>query len=112
MDNFNCETCNYHCNWKSHWEQHLSSKKHNNNGVIKRKEKENKFQGKCSFCDYTTNQEISFNTHLLTKHSNKTDRKNNFKFYCILCDYGTFNINMWNKHNNNKKHLHLISINN
>uniref|UniRef100_A0A6C0HWF4 Uncharacterized protein n=1 Tax=viral metagenome TaxID=1070528 RepID=A0A6C0HWF4_9ZZZZ len=42
--------------------------------------------------------------HYLNYHGNLKDREDGFKYYCKICNYGTFSIDLFNKHNNTKKH--------
>ncbi len=110
MNKYNCETCNYSCNWLSYWKIHLKSKKHNNNGKelhITSK----RFNGKCEFCDFETNDRRFFKQHMLNKHSKTIEeKKKGYKYYCENCDFGSFQDILWKKHCETKKHLHFIAL--
>jgi len=102
---YNCEKCQYRCNYVSEWSQHLTTKKHTDE---KRKERSDKtLEDKCKFCDYkptkTTNQKL----HYLNKHATKEERQNGFPFYCDNCDFGCFVSILFERHLETQKHLHL-----
>lgn len=101
-----CETCNFGCNYESTWNQHIETKKHNNNGTLIRQKKF--CNNKCDKCYFEARHQESLLVHTLTKHSTSDDREKGFKFYCIDCDYGTFYENAYKSHCQTKKHLLII----
>jgi hypothetical protein len=102
-DKYYCECCNYKCKYPTHWQQHIDSEKHKNNGI--RPPRSDKiYKDKCSFCNYSPNNLSSLKTHCLTHHSTKEERKKEFKFYCDKCDFGTFADILFTRHLETKKH--------
>lgn len=104
--NFNCDICNFSCKYESIWKQHISTKKHNNKGVLTRKSRTIKL---CYICNFKAEHKESLNTHILTKHKNKEDRENEFTYYCKKCDFGTFIKILFDKHNSTIKHNQRLS---
>lgn len=100
---FHCAICNYTCIYESHWKQHTSSKKHQNNGIQLRSDKI--LEPKCKLCPFETNNLTNMTVHILTKHSGPEKRKKEFKFYCDKCDFGTFTQILFNRHLETKKHI-------
>ena len=99
---YNCEKCQYKCNYLSEWNEHLTCKKHTGE---KRKERCDKILvEKCTFCDYKSTKTSNMKLHILTHHSTKEDRKVNFKFYCEKCNFGCFSESCYNIHNLTQKH--------
>lgn len=95
--------CDYNTQYPSKWKQHERTKKHQNNGKkIPRSDKT--FVSICKICNHKTENKVSMETHILTKHSTREERKTNFKYYCKYCDFGTFNKELYNKHLTTLKH--------
>jgi Zinc-finger of C2H2 type len=98
---YHCDVCNYHCIYPSHWQQHIESVKHKNEG--KRKERcDKKLEPKCKVCDYTTNRTTNMKLHYLNNHADKEERKKEFKYYCEECDFGHFTKGLYDLHMNVK----------
>lgn len=107
-NNYYCETCKYKCHHESHWNQHINTVKHKNNGKIKRnRPKENL---KCPHCTFNTNMHGNYKTHILTKHSTSEDRKTKFTFYCEQCDFGTFGKINYDRHCESQKHINNTKL--
>jgi hypothetical protein len=104
---FNCDFCNFQCNFESKWLQHINTNKHKNNGIFVKKIISEK---KCDKCDFVAKHNEGLKTHNLTKHSNKEDRQNNFTYYCQLCDFGTLSKSLLDTHNNTKKHKNIYKL--
>jgi hypothetical protein len=49
-----------------------------------------------------------FKQHILNEHSSLIERENGFRFYCKHCDFGTYSVDLYNIHNNSKKHNKYI----
>lgn len=105
-----CDKCNYTCIHKSHWEQHITTKKHKNNGVQTRSDKI--LEPKCKSCSFETNNSANMLVHVLTKHSTPERRKKEFKFYCPVCDFGTFTQILFTRHLETKKHISNYKVDN
>jgi hypothetical protein len=98
---FHCNMCNYVCLYESHWQQHLESNKHNNNGQrLPRCDKI--LEPKCKHCDYTSKNNTNMKLHYLNHHSNKEERKHGFKYYCDECDVGNFTKSLFKLHMESK----------
>ncbi len=106
---FYCEICNYKCNFLSHYNQHLETIKHKNNGKIIRKcfSKEKKTT-KCKLCKFETNHSSNLKVHILAYHSNIEEKKDNSKYYCELCNFGTFTKILYERHCETIKHKNKI----
>jgi hypothetical protein len=69
---YNCEFCDYNTNIKTHYEKHLSSKKH-----IKKRAIENIYTYTCDICDYISTIKCNYKKHLASKsHIKKTQLTN------------------------------------
>jgi ribosomal protein L35 len=102
---YNCEKCQYKCNYLSEWNEHLVSKKHTGE---KRKERVDKIlEEQCQFCQYKSTKTTNMKLHILTKHSTKEDRKKVMKYYCDKCDFGTNAEVLFNRHLETQKHTKL-----
>jgi ribosomal protein L35 len=100
---YNCEKCQYKCNYLSEWNEHLTSKKHTGE---KRKERSDKIlEEKCKLCDYKPNKTTNMKLHYLNKHATKEERQKEMKFYCEKCDFGCFVQILFDRHLETKKHL-------
>jgi ribosomal protein L35 len=100
---YNCEKCQYKCNYISEWNEHLTCKKHTGE---KRKERCDKILvEKCTFCDYKSTKTSNMKLHILTHHSTKEDRKKEMKHYCDNCDFGTNATILFQRHLETQKHL-------
>jgi ribosomal protein L35 len=100
---FNCENCQYKCNYLSEWKEHLETKKHTGE---KRKERNDKvLLDKCNLCDYKPTKTTNLKLHYLNKHATKEERKQEFKFYCEKCDFGCFVEVLLNRHLETLKHI-------
>ena len=106
--NYCCEFCNYQCLHDSHWQQHIKTKKHINNGVIKRNK--SKIDMKCAKCTFSTNEHTNFKLHCLTKHSTPEEKKKNFRFYCDKCNFGTFGKINFERHCESQKHINNTKL--
>ena len=101
---FNCEYCNFKCNFNSAWLTHLSSEKHLRQGQQK--------VHKCSTpnCEYTTSTYWNMRMHHMTMHSSIEERKTS-KYYCKECDKVFFAPLYLDKHYNGMKHKNVVKIN-
>jgi ribosomal protein L35 len=100
---YNCEKCQYGCNYLSEWNEHLLCKKHTGE---KRKERSDKIlEEQCKFCHYKSNKTTNMKLHILTHHSTKEERQKEFKFYCDKCDFGTNADILFKRHLETLKHL-------
>jgi hypothetical protein len=101
-----CEQCNFKCEIKGRWEQHLKTTKHQTG---KRKIRSDcKDEYKCEKCDYETKHLTTFKQHKLNHHSNKEEREKGFTYYCKLCDLGTFSKDLYKRHIDSDKHkIHM-----
>jgi hypothetical protein len=89
-----CEKCDYGTNYKSYWNIHETSVKHQRNI-----NEEFKYEPKkCERCNYTTLYSSNMKLHILNNHSTKEERKEGFKYYCEECDCGTSNLKQYEKH--------------
>jgi ribosomal protein L35 len=101
---YNCEKCQYKCNYLSEWNEHLLSKKHTGE---KRKPRNDKIlEEQCKFCHYKSNKTTNMKLHILTHHSTKEEKKKECKFYCEKCDFGCFADILFKRHLETQKHLH------
>ena len=100
---YNCEKCQYKCNYISHWNEHLVSKKHTGE---KRKVRSDKIlEEQCKFCNYKSAKLTNMKLHILTNHSTKEERKKEMKCYCDKCDFGTNAKILFQRHLETQKHL-------
>jgi len=65
---FNCETCNYSCEYKYEFDKHSESKKHKRNGKP--------IEYKCDKCDYIGLNKWNLTMHQATKHYTKESNVN------------------------------------
>ncbi|ATZ80823.1 hypothetical protein BMW23_0777 [Bodo saltans virus] len=106
---YNCEQCDFHCNAESIWTTHINREKHKTGKNKTRTDKKDPLQ--CDKCDYITKNKTTMLQHVLNEHSDKKEREIKFKFYCKICNVGSFSIDLFNLHNNCKKHKSNILIN-
>ena len=101
---FNCNCCDFKCNFNSAWLTHLSSDKHLRLGQKK--------IHNCNSpnCYYTTTIYWNMRMHYITMHSSIEERKKS-KYYCHICDKVFFAPLYLNKHNNGIKHKNQLKIN-
>jgi hypothetical protein len=105
---YNCEKCNYKCQFECQWIKHCDTVLHKTG---ERKKKDNyKQPQKCKECDYITKNTALMKKHILNEHSKKEEREKGFKYYCSYCDFGTFSKVTIETHNNTNKHKNFISI--
>ena len=99
---YNCEKCQFKTTYLSHWNEHLTSKKHTGE---KRKQRNDKIiEEQCKLCNYNSNKTTNMKLHMLTKHSTKEERQKEMKFYCEKCDFGCFVQILFDRHLETKKH--------
>jgi len=104
---YNCNKCQFNCNYVSIWNEHLISKKHTGD---KRKVRNDKIlEDKCKFCDYKPNKTTNYKLHYLNKHATKEERQKDFPFYCDKCDFGSFNKILLDRHLETQKHINIIN---
>ena len=108
INKFNCDKCNFSCNTKARWENHINTELHKTGTRKKRSDYKEPY--KCDCCDYNTKNLTTLNIHKLTKHSNKETREKEFKYYCKLCDYGSFSKDSFDIHNNTEKHINISNL--
>lgn len=101
-----CNECRYKTNVKSRWEAHIKTELHKTGTRKKRKDIKEPF--KCKKCEYETKNKTLLKQHKLNEHGTIEERKEKFKYYCEVCDFGTFSIDIFNKHNNTRKHKKFI----
>ena len=105
---YNCEKCNYKCQFECQWIKHCDTVLHKTG---ERKKKDNyKQPQKCKDCDYITKNTALMKKHILNEHSKKEEREKGFKYYCSYCDFGTFSKVTIETHKNTNKHKNFISI--
>jgi len=97
-----CEQCNFKCNTKSRWENHIKTELHKTG--TRKQRKDYKQPTKCERCDYETKNITTLKIHKLNKHCSKEDREQAFTYYCKICDFGTFSEDSMKIHNGTKKH--------
>ncbi len=105
---YKCENCKYYTNYESHWKIHIETALHTTGKRKKRNDTKEEY--KCEKCEYHTKNVINMKNHTLNEHSDKEKRKEEFKYYCDYCDIGTFSKDIYEKHNNSKKHMNIINI--
>jgi hypothetical protein len=105
---FICEKCSYFTNAKSGWIKHINSGMHLEGHRATRCDK--KILDKCPFCEYTTKNNTSMDTHILNNHSSKEERKKKYKCYCEYCDFGAFSEENYKKHLDTKKHKQMLEL--
>ena len=98
---YKCDPCNFTTDFKSLFEKHCTSKKHNNNGIL-RSDKKNIIHI-CEECPYTTKCISSFKEHIIKVHKTDAEKKELLKYYCNYCKYGTMMLSKYNIHLNNQK---------
>jgi hypothetical protein len=103
---YNCDKCDYHCNYESEWIKHTNTELHKTG--IKKKRSDYKEPFKCEVCDYKSKNKTSLKKHYLHEHANKEERKKQYKFYCDNCDYGCFYDYEYDNHLNTDKHKKTI----
>ena len=103
-----CEKCNFKCNTKARWENHINTELHKTG--TRKKRCDYKEPTKCENCDYATKNITILKIHILNKHSNKQIREKEFTFYCKSCDYGSFSKDSIEIHNNTEKHKNFMSV--
>jgi hypothetical protein len=102
---YNCEKCQYKCNYLSEWNEHLECKKHTGE---KRKERSDKIlEEKCKFCDYKPSKTTNYKLHYLNKHATKEERIKEFPYYCEKCDFGCFGEILYQRHIETQKHIKM-----
>ena len=100
---YNCEKCQYNCNYISQWNEHLVTKKHTGE---KRKVRSDKIlEEQCKFCHYKSQKLTNMKLHILTNHSTNEERKKEMKYYCNNCDFGTNAEVLFKRHLETQKHL-------
>jgi hypothetical protein len=100
---FECDKCQFNCNFVSQWNDHINSKRHTGE---KRKERCDKLlSDKCELCDYKPTKMTNMKLHYLNKHATLEERKNGFPFYCEKCDFGCFVEVLYSRHIETKKHI-------
>jgi hypothetical protein len=92
---FNCETCNYSCEYKYEFDKHSESKKHKRNGKP--------IEYKCDKCDYIGLNKWNLTMHQATKHYTK-EQKKAMKYYCEMCNTICFSQLYYNNHVNSITH--------
>lgn len=103
-----CEKCNFKCNTKARWENHIKTELHKTG--VRKKRSDYKEPIKCDYCDYKTKNITTMKIHNLNKHSTKEVKEKGFTYYCKICDFGTFFKESIEIHNNTKKHKHYLSL--
>ena len=75
--NFNCDSCNFETNFKSHYDRHMNTKNHK---LIGYDEKYN-----CDSCNIFCDSKYNYDRHMNTKkhHDNIMGINNNLCGYCM-----------------------------
>ena len=107
---FNCEKCNYKCQFECQWIKHCETELHKTGKRKKIIRKNHKQPEKCKLCDYETKNTFLMKKHILNEHSTKEVREKEFKFYCSYCDFGTFSKDTIKIHNETNKHKNFILV--
>jgi len=107
---FNCEKCNYKCQFECQWIKHCKTELHKTGKRKKIIRKNHKQPEKCKLCDYETKNTFLMKKHILNEHSTKEVREKEFKFYCSYCDFGTFSKDTIKIHNETNKHKNFILV--
>ena len=107
---FNCEKCNYKCQFECQWIKHCKTELHKTGKRKKIIRKNHKKPEKCKLCDYETKNTFLMKKHILNEHSTKEQREKEFKFYCSYCDFGTFSKDTIKVHNETNKHKNFILV--
>lgn len=102
-----CIQCKYECEYKSHWDQHILTEKHNNNGKIIKKEIRNKV---CKVCSYKANTYSDARNHYLSKHGTNEEKLKEYPYFCKTCNIGTFGKSIYTAHCTSKKHLQCTTV--
>ena len=108
INKYNCKDCNFKCNTKARWENHINTELHKTG--IRKKRCDYKEPTKCENCDYNTKNITILKIHKLNKHSTKEIREKEFLYYCKACDYGSFSKDSIDIHNNTEKHKNFMSV--
>ena len=103
-----CNDCNFNCNTKARWENHINTELHKTGN--RKKRSDYKEPNICNNCDYSTKNNKILQIHKLNKHSSKEIREKEFTFYCKMCDYGSFSKDSIEIHYNTNKHINFLSI--
>jgi len=103
-----CEKCNFKCNTKARWENHIKTELHKTG--TRKKRKDYKEPIKCENCEYTTKNITTLKIHKLNNHATKEEKEKQYIYYCKLCDYGSFYEDVFNKHSNTIKHKYNTMI--
>ena len=85
---FNCEKCNFKCQYESQWKNHTDTELHKTG--VKKKRSDIKEAYTCDKCEYKTKNIYTFKQHVLNEHGTKEERLKEFKYYCKYCDFGTY----------------------
>ncbi|QKF94506.1 zinc finger C2H2-type protein [Fadolivirus algeromassiliense] len=97
-----CDKCNFKCNTKARWENHIKTELHKTG--TRKKRKDYKQPMKCEYCEYETKNITTLKIHKLNKHSTNEDREKGFTYYCKPCDFGSFSEDSMKIHNDTNKH--------
>jgi len=103
---FNCQQCDFHCNFESKWKIHCDTGLHKTGKKKTRTDK--KLLDKCTFCDYKATNNTTMKQHILNHHKTKEERKGQFTHYCEYCDFGTFAKPLYDNHLKSKKHTRFL----
>ena len=106
QDIYYCKECDFETKFKSQWNIHCDTKKHKI-AVGEIEERETHF---CRDCDYTTKYESQWKIHCNTqRHKIMIGEAKAFAkpdmYRCECCDYETSIKQVFDKHNQSKKHI-------
>lgn len=99
---YKCMTCNFSCEYLAHWNEHLETKKHKNNG--KRVRGDGPKNTLCDICNYNASCNKNLKLHKLLRHGTPDERKKELKYYCDKCDFGTEIKILFERHLETEKH--------
>jgi hypothetical protein len=103
---YNCNKCDYHCQYPSQWSKHKATTLHKTGKRKIRNDK--KDDHSCPECKYSSRIASNIKLHYLNNHANESLRIKEFTYYCKLCKFGCFNDVLFNRHIETSKHIDLM----
>lgn len=101
---FTCEMCKFKCKYNSGWLDHVSSKKHQQQGT------QTVYKCNITNCNYESPSHWNLKIHKMNNHSTKEERASS-KYYCNDCDQVFFSPIYFERHNIGKRHLNQVKVN-
>jgi hypothetical protein len=102
---YHCDKCNFNTNYKSQWDTHITTKKHQKLNETHHEINNKNFDSTCKLCNYVSNKKVGMTLHYLNNHASIKERKEQFKYYCETCNYGNITQSHYNIHINSIKHI-------